>query len=210
VGVRSVTARAFRGDAWPRMITVVNAMTSAGPDYVTRYGWTAQTVRIVLFALLLVVLGFLHPGIPPALGVTVGVVCLCSLLWLLAIPLFGRVALRVDASGITLGGSPLPIGPRPDCVPWDEIVSVALWSQRAGGTTIRYVGLRRTEGAAPLAGAPGPRRRRYAAAVVPGVPADLVAASRPVFMWRLDRAGLEAATAAFAPTVSILDLDRPH
>lgn len=192
------------------MITVVNAMTSARPDYVTRYGWTAQTVGIVLFALLLVVLGFLHPGIPPVLGVTMGVVCLCSLLWLLAIPLFGKVALRVDASGITLGGSPLPIGPHPDCIPWDEIVSVALWRQQAGRITIQYIGLRRTESAAPLAGAPGPRRSRYAAVMVPGVPADLMAASRPVVMWHLDRAALEAATASFAPTVRVLDLDRPH
>jgi hypothetical protein len=192
------------------MITVVNAMTSTRPDYITRYGWTAQTVRIVLFALLLVVLGFLHPGAPPALGVTVGVVSLCSLLWLLAIPLLRKVALQVDASGITLGGSPLPIGPRPDCVPWDEIVSVALWSHQAGRITIRYIGVRRTESAAPLAGAPGPIRSRYAAVVVPGLPADLRAASRPVVMWRLDRAALEAATAVFAPTVRVIDLDRPY
>lgn len=189
------------------MITVVNAMTSTRPDYVTRYGWTAQTVGIVFFGLLIVVVCFLLPGVAPVLGVTMGVVCLCSLLWLLAIPLFGKVALRVDASGITLGGSPLPIGPRPDHVPWDEIVSVALWSQQAGRITIRHIGLQRMEGAPPLASAPGPRRSRYAAAVVPGVPADLMAASRPVFMWRLDRAALEAATAAFAPTVSVLDLD---
>lgn len=192
------------------MITVVNAVTSARHDYVTRYGWTAQIGGIILFALLLVVLGFLLPGVPPVVGVTIGVVCLCSVLWLVAIPLFGKVALRVDASGITLGGSPFPIGPRPDCVPWDEIVSVVLWSQQAGRITIRYIGLRRAEGAPPLAGAPGPRRSRYAAVVVPGVSADLLAASRPVLMWRLDRAALEAATAAFAPTVNVLDLDRPH
>lgn len=192
------------------MITVVNAMTSAKPDYEARYGWTAQIVKIVLFALLIVVLGFLLPDVPPALSMTIDVVCLCSLLWLLAIPLFGKVALRADASGITLGGSPLPLGPRPDLVPWDEILSVVLWSRQAGRITIPCIGLRRTEGAPPLAGAPGPRRSRYAAVVVPGVPADLLAASRPVLMWRLDRAALEAATAAFAPTVSILDLDRPH
>jgi hypothetical protein len=120
-----------------------------------------------------------------------------------------RVALRVDASGVTLGGSPGRYESTTSVVPWADIKEVVLWRQRLPyGRSMRYVGLVRRKGAQKLGGRRGRRAGQIAArALTPAVSADTLMASRAVNLWRLDPRHLAAAVAHFAPGISVVDQD---
>ncbi|RJL31392.1 hypothetical protein [Bailinhaonella thermotolerans] len=114
-----------------------------------------------------------------------------------------RVALRVDATGVTLGSSTLR--PRTAAVPWPEIHAIVLWQNELPvGPRFSRIGLWRADGLPPL---PKPRGVRVATRLAPDVPADIVNASRPVSGWRLDRHRLEVAVATFAPEVPVIESD---
>lgn len=119
-----------------------------------------------------------------------------------------RVALRVDATGVTLGVTPPWPSSHTAAVPWSDIEAVVLWTQYAGGTSIPYVGLRRRPGLPPLPGSARSRwLRRMSQMLVPHVPPDVLADSRPATFWRLHRPSLEVvAVRHFAPAVEIVDL----
>jgi hypothetical protein len=118
-----------------------------------------------------------------------------------------RVALRVDASGVTLGGSPGRHGATTVLIPWADIREIVLWRQPMPyGRSMRYVGVARRKGARPLAGPRGQRAGKVTArALAPGVSGDTLLASRAVNLWRLDTDRMAAAVAHFAPGVRVID-----
>lgn len=119
-----------------------------------------------------------------------------------------RVALRVGAEGVSLTLSPPWSERHTAVVPWSDIERIVLWRQPAGRTSIRYIGLERRPGAPSLPGSASGRLSGVVRWVVPEtVPTQVAADSRPITGWRLDRRRLEAAVAAFAPHVPIVDLD---
>jgi hypothetical protein len=84
---------------------------------------------------------------------------------------------------------------------------VVLWRQKTARTSMRYVGVVRRADAPPMPGsARSSTLRRLNKAVVPGhLSEDLVADSRPVSFWRLDKTRLTAAVNHFAPDVTVED-----
>ena len=114
-----------------------------------------------------------------------------ALLVLIATTASRQVALRVDASGVLLGGSPARYRATTRLIPWADISEIVLWRQPLPhGRRMLYVGVSRRPGAPPLAGAlwaagqPGGRprvhagQRRHAArqpggkSLAPGCPRD--------------------------------------
>jgi hypothetical protein len=179
--------------------------TVTEPDvYEERYAWNRRTKSVVIGGVVAVAasIGVAMPLVPTIVLFGGG---LLAVLWGL---LRRRIALRVDAAGVTLGGSPLRYRATTAVVPWADIVTVVLWRQvLAAGPLMPHLGLQRRPGAAPLAvpaGRPGPAA---AGGLVPDIPTDVLAASRAVDGWRLNRRGLARAVTGFAPGVWVLDHD---
>jgi hypothetical protein len=124
--------------------------------YVERYAWSRRTTSIVVGGAVLIsaAIGLQREWLPTiALFAAGGLV----LLWGAA---QYRVALRVDARGVTLGGSPPHYRATTAVVPWTDIVSVMLWRQvLPTGALMPYLGLERRPGAAALPAA-SPRHTR--------------------------------------------------
>lgn len=171
--------------------------------YEERYRWSRRTVSVVAAGVVavLVAVGVAMPLLPALMLLVAGVL---ALLWG---AVSRRVAVRVDARGVTLGGSPLRYRATTLQVPWADITNVLLWQHLLpAGTLVLHLGLQRQQAAAKA----GPAARRGPAAaggLAPDIPAGVIAASRPVSGWRLDRRGLARAVAAFAPDVWVLDCD---
>ena len=115
----------------------------------------------------------------------------------------GRVALRLDQAGLTLGAPPPWWRRHTAHVPWSEIRAVYLWKSRVG----HHIGLRRRKGARRLPGAPWPRTlaRRFAP---PGVPSGVVDNSRVLYPGLVDRGQLAEAITRFAPHVKLVVMDK--
>ncbi len=172
--------------------------------YEERYRWSRRTASVVVAGVLavLVAAGVDMPLLPTVILLAAGVL---ALLWG---AVSRRVAVRVDARGVTLGGSPLRYRSTTVLVPWADITNVLLWQHLLpAGTLVSRLGLERRPAAA--AAAPASHRRGQAAAggLAPDIPADVIAASRPVSGWRLDGRGRPRAVARFAPDVWVLDCD---
>lgn len=172
--------------------------------YEARYGWSGRTARIVVVGLVFAAAGF---ALPLALRIIDIVLFGGGALFFLAVICTRRVAFRVDASGVTLGGTPLRYRSGTRMVPWHDIRKIVLWEQQLPyGNSMRYVGLERRKGAPPLAGRRSQRLSRSAArTLVPDhVSGDTLLASRAVNSWRLDTDRLAAAVAHFAPQVRVV------
>jgi hypothetical protein len=180
--------------------------TKAGSDlgYEARYGLRGRPGGIIALCLALAALAAL-PGMSTWVRVTDLVFFGGGGLFLLAVAATRQVALRLDAEGITLGGTPPRYRSGTRLVPWSEIDGVVLWRQHLPrGASMRYVGIVRRPDAPPLAGQRAAAVGRVAASILtPGVPADVVMASRAVNGWRLDETRLAAAVHHFAPGVTI-------
>ncbi|MFD4759309.1 hypothetical protein ACFWOJ_10520 [Streptomyces sp. NPDC058439] len=174
------------------------------PVYEVRYGWDGKTLGVVAVSAVFTVILLVADASPVLRG--------------LGLALFGggglfmaftamsrKPAFRVDETGVLLGGSPARYRATTAHVPWQDITAIVLWRQQSAAN-IPWVGVARRPGAAPL---PGPGQGRFAQATaqafVPGVPADVVLASRTVAGWRLDRTRLAAAVDRFAPGVPVVD-----
>lgn len=187
--------------AWPRIMVEVG---SASGVYEERYAWSRRTTSVVIGGVLAVAVsaGVAMPLLPAMVLFGAG---LLAVAWGL---LSRRVALRVDAAGVTLGGSPLRYRGTTVLVAWTDIMTVVLWQQvRLDGALVQYLGLQRRPGTAPL---PEPARRRgrdTAAGLAPALPAEVIMASRAVTGWRLNRRDLARAVAGFAPETRVLDHD---
>ena len=179
------------------------------PDhsYVARFGLTRRDLFLLPVCVLFIVVGkvMIADGSPLA-GVMAcllgGLYIAASLLALVS----RRIALAVTAEGITLGQMPPWPAGRSAFVPWSDIETVVLWRQHlARGNTMQYVGVVRRPGAPPLPGsAKSPKLRRLNKAFVPAhLSEDLVADSRQVAFWRLNKKRLSAAVHHFRPDVPV-------
>ncbi|MEV1331663.1 hypothetical protein AB0J20_19060 [Micromonospora costi] len=178
-----------------------------GEVYEARFGFTRRDLLLLPTGAVFVAIGvpFLRDEPVPALG---AIVTGSAFLLLRLVSVLGRrVALRVDAVGVTLGQTPPWPSSHTAVVPWSDIEAVVLWTQQAGGTTVPHVGLQRRPGLPPLPGSARSRAlRRMNQAFVPHVPPAVLADSRPATLWRLHRPSLEATVRHFAPAVQIVDL----
>ncbi len=91
--------------------------------YEERYRWSRRTASVVAAGVLavLVAVGVEIPLLPTLILLAAGVL---ALLWG---AVSRRVAVRVDARGVTLGGSPLRYRSTTLLVPWADITNVLLW-----------------------------------------------------------------------------------
>ncbi len=119
-----------------------------------------------------------------------------------------RVALRVDPTGVTLGGGLVRPSATTAFVPWEDIQAVIVWPYfYRGRQSIPYVGLHRREGLPALPGEPsGLGRGLLITRSI--VPEDVVLASRAVRGWTLDIDRLGTAVHKFAPDLEVVDLRR--
>jgi len=177
-------------------------------SYVARFGWTPRDLLLLPFSLFCAGFGaaLAVTGVPLWGALTVlmgaGYLVMWTIAWL-----GRRVALAVTADGITLGFAPGWPASRTAFSPWSDIEAVVLWRQATGYASIRYIGVQRRAGAPPLPGSARNRMlRRINKALVPAhLPEALVADSRPVSFWRLDKARLTTAINHLAPHVQIVD-----
>ena len=187
---------------------MISGVTAEPGVYVARYGWNRRSGSLIIGAALFVLLALTVP-MSLALRVVTLVFFGGGALVFVAIIATRRVALRVDAGGVTLGGSPGRYRSTTCLIPWADIREVVLWRQPMPyGRSMRYVGVARRKGARPLAGRRGQRAGKMTArALTPGVSGDTLLASRAVNLWRLDAHRMAVAVAHFAPGVRVIDRD---
>ncbi|MDT3397289.1 hypothetical protein RKE29_11630 [Streptomyces sp. B1866] len=129
------------------------------------------------------------------------------------------VALRVDSTGLTLGGVPIRHRAHTAVIPWEDLTAIVLWRQHvsdvAPGTalkavtatdTLDYIGVRLRPG---VQTPPGPNRKispKRAARFAPHIDYELAVTSHPIVVWRPDVPSIRAAVHAFAPHVPVEDL----
>lgn len=181
--------------------------------YETRYGPNRSDLLLLPMAVIFVVIGVSiasQSSSPVETTLGWGATALFGLFVALRIVqwAYRRVALRVDATGVTLGITPPWPASRIASVPWSDVKRIVLWRQPANRTTMRYIGVERVEGAPPLPGsARNATLQKLNTAVAPAhVPEQVVNDSRPISGWRLDEERLARAVAQFAPHVEIVDL----
>jgi hypothetical protein len=165
--------------------------------YVARYGWNGRSGGLLIGAAVFVLIAV---TVPMSLALRVVTLVLFggggALVFIASIAT-RRVALRVDASGITLGGSPGRYRSTTCLIPWAEVREVVLWRQPMPyGRSMRYVAVARHSGAPPLAGRRGRRAARVAARALTPVSGDMLLASRAANLWRLDTDRMTAAAPA--------------
>lgn len=179
-----------------------------GEVYEARFGFTRKDLLLVPVSAVLVAVGVLILRDDPVPGFAAAVSGGGLLLMRLAAVLSGRVALRVDAAGITLGHVPPWPASQTAVVPWSDIEAVVLWTQHAGLATVPYLGLQRRPGLPPLPGSARSRGlRRMNQIAVAHIPPAVLADSRPTTFWRLHRPSLTATVHHFAPAVEIVEVD---
>ncbi|MFD0591168.1 hypothetical protein ACFQZ4_00015 [Catellatospora coxensis] len=119
-----------------------------------------------------------------------------------------KSALRVDATGISLGGSPPCRAATAAHVSWAEVQAVVVAPQPA--QNLPCIGVLRPPGVARLPGAPTGSAGKAAGRVRvrrPGAPGPrLLAAGRAVSGWRFDLDRLTTAVRHHAPGVAVRDL----
>ena len=185
-------------------------MSRVSPEpgvYVARYGWNRRSGSLIIGAAVFVLVALTVP-MSLALRVVTLVFFGGGALVFIANIASRRVALRVDASGITLGGSPGRYRSTTRLIPWADIREVVLWRQPMPyGRSMRYVAVARRKGAPPLAGRRGQRAGKVTARALTPVSGDTLLASRAANLWRLDTDRMTAAVAHFAPGVRVIDQD---
>ncbi|GAB3168664.1 hypothetical protein [Streptomyces incanus] len=172
------------------------------PVYQAHYGWDRRTTAVVVLCTVFTAVLFFSdaPLYMRLLGLPLFGV---GGLFMAYMAMSGKVAFRVDETGVLLGGNPARYGATTAHVPWGDITGVVLWRQTAGGAHVPYVGVTRREDAPALPG-DSPKARAVLGRLVP-VPAGVVMTSRPVTGWRLDRDRLVATVAHFAPDIPVGD-----
>jgi len=185
-------------------------MSGVSPEpgvYVARYGWNGRSGGLIIGAAVFVLIAVTVP-MSLALRVVTLVLFGGGALVFIASIATRRVALRVDASGITLGGSPGRYRSATRLIPWADVREVVLWRQPMPyGRSVRYVAVARHKGAPPLAGRRGRRAGQVTARALTPVSGDMLLASRAANLWRLDTDRMTAAVAHFAPGVRVVDKD---
>lgn len=174
--------------------------------YEERYHWTrTSTTGLAAFSVFALI-GVIAPA-PLPLRVVIVAVFGCGAFLTVIVPASRKVALRIDASGITLGGNPLRYQATTRVIPWNEVQGVFLWRRRPG---VRYLGVERPPGAPPLSsgGTGKADRTAFYLAPNPQVPSPTlkVGTTRGMQAFSVDDARLSDAIARYAPIVDIVNL----
>jgi hypothetical protein len=194
------------------ILTVMQLVPPAADEraYQVRFGLTRQDLFLLPFSLVAAAVGvFAIVEGRPWLG-SVMVAFGGAYVGLRLAPLLSRrVALRVDAIGLTMGMTPPWSATRTAFIPWSDLTQIVLWRQQAGPNGIHYIGVQRHEGAPPLPGSiRNPTLRALIPVFVPAhVPVQVAYDSRQINGWRLDQKRLAAAVAHLAPQVEIVNLE---
>ena len=176
--------------------------------YQERYHWTQTSTTILIACGMFMIIGALAGSPRSSVVLQVLLVAFggCGAFFDVLYPASRKVALRVDASGITLGGNPLRYKATTRVIPWHEVQGVFLW-QRA--FRIRYLGVERPDEAPPLSpGGTGRADRTLSFYAGPQVPPLALAygAIRGMAAFSVDDARLSEAITHYAPTVDLVDL----
>jgi hypothetical protein len=148
--------------------------------YQVRYAWDRRiwTVVCCAAAIILIVIDLPMPLLPTIALLGAGLLAVLGCL------LYRRVALRVDAAGVTLGGPPLRYRAAATMVPWPDIEAVELWQRiLPSGALVPQLGVRRRQDETPQL------------------------TTQAVTGFQLDRRALARAVAGYAPHVPLLDAD---
>jgi hypothetical protein len=181
------------------------------PIYVERYRWTPTIALSICADLAFVALAVF------SMPLVVGIPVMAFFGWFAVTSVAGvltrRVALRVDAAGVTLGGRPFRYEATTRFHAWGDIEAITLWQRympvNIGRWTpfsfgpVRYIGLRRRPGAQPIT--PTGRGRADGPAYMVPVTGISAGAARNITALGLDKDRLAQAVAAFAPSLAIED-----
>lgn len=175
--------------------------------YEERYALTPKTFGLMLASVAFTLMAIFVP-MGTALRVASVVFFGGGGVLLVVAALSRKVALRVDESGITLGGSPLRYAATTAHVPWRDVEAVVLWRQ-ALARGLPYLGVLRPDGSPPLPGTAGGKAGQVLAEIgraVAGAPDDrLVTSCRAISGWKVDTFRLAAALQRFATGVPLID-----
>jgi hypothetical protein len=180
--------------------------------YEERYRWTRNSNTALLGCSICMLFGIatlfgISPRTPIALGVFLIAGGGCGAFLTVFVPLSRKVALRVDASGLTLGGNPLRYKATTRVVPWDEVQRVFLWQRGPG---IRYLSVERPDDAPPLSpdGTGAADRLPFQRSRWPQVPSPTIQAgtTRGMQAFSVDDVLLTDAIGHYAPDADIVNL----
>ncbi|MFF0614135.1 hypothetical protein ACFYUD_36275 [Nocardia tengchongensis] len=177
--------------------------------YEERYGFNPKTILLLLGAAVFVAGAILTPDVSPGLRIAAILLFGVGGLLVLANALTRKVALRVDPTGITLGGPPLRYRTTTQRIPWSDIEAVVLWWQRTPSGRHPWIGILRRIDAPPLQGWPTGSTGQSllsAATALGGAPDQrLMQCARGINAWKIDMTRLEAALQTLAPQVKLND-----
>jgi hypothetical protein len=175
--------------------------------YEERYRWTRTSVTALVLCSAFVLAAIAVTQMPLLLRVPVIACFGCGALFSVFVPLSRKIALRVDASGLTLGGNPLRYKSTTRVVPWHEVQRVFLWRRRAG---VRFLSVERPADAPPLSpgGTGTADRPALYLSPHPQVPSPTlkVGTTRGMQAFSVDDARLSDAIAHYAPGTRIVNL----
>lgn len=167
-----------------------------------------MSVRLIVTALVFCVI-VLFVGVPLWFEIVALVFFGGGAVMLIVSSLLRRVAIRVDATGVTLCSSPMFPRSTTRLYPWADLTKVMLWDVRLGGRIARrvtYVGVQRRPGAPELTGRfIGAGARSSAELMAPGLPPGVAITGVSAGTWKLDRDHLASAVATFGPAVLVHD-----
>lgn len=174
--------------------------------YEERYHWTRTSTTALAGCSVFVLVGIAVP-MPLPWRVVIVAAFGCGAFLSVIVPASRKVALRVDASGITLGGNPLRYKATTRVIPWNEVQRVFLWRRGPG---VRYLGVERPAEALPLSwgGTGMADRPALYLAPNPQVPSPTlkVGTTRGMQAFSVDDARLSDAISHYAPIVDIVNL----
>jgi hypothetical protein len=175
--------------------------------YEERYHWTRASTTALAACSVFVLIGVVAPAAPLRLRVVFIALGGCGAFLSVIVPASRKVALRIDASGITLGGNPLRYKATTRVIPWNEVQRVFLWRREPG---VRYLGVERPDDAPPLSpgGTGQADRPALYLALNRQVPSPTlkVGTTRGMQAFSVDDARLSDAIAHYAPIVDIVNL----
>lgn len=182
----------------------------SGEVYEERARWTRYQQYLTAFCLLGVLTFFLELELPLFVRVTTIAVFGAATLWSVIVPVARLVVIRVDAAGITLGGTPFRRRATTCVIPWSQVKAVFLWHRP-------YLGVRlfveRTPDAPPLTPDGRGPADRQAVVVPPGAPYPWpnlkIGTGRGLQSVTLDEPRLAAVIARHAPAVPVGRLTSP-
>ncbi|WP_194814217.1 hypothetical protein [Nocardia sp. XZ_19_385] len=175
--------------------------------YEERYGFDSKTALVLVISGVFVAVAILLPDMSAVVRILTLVLFGGGGLLMLAAALSRKVAMRVDQSGITLGGSPLRYRQTTQHVPLPDIEAVVLWRQHTAAN-IPWIGILRRADAPPPSPVPtgGRRAMNSTAAALSGAPDErLMQCATAINGWKLDTAELKAALQELAPHVRVDD-----